>query len=380
MNRRFFKRPKHFRAQAMVEFMLALPLLLIILYGVIEVSRMIFILASVANASRQAARYGAGSGEFDGMTYYQDCEGIRDTANRSAILTEFDDINITYDRGLTSDGDQIQILDINPDPNADSCPIEDNVIQNGDRIIVQVRASYEPIIDVLPVDPLEIVSSSARTFLISVPIFGSALPTGFAAETSTPSRVPTDTEAPRTPTTPPTLTSTLPVQAITPGGSGQRTPTITLPPSATFTPSLTPRPSSTPSITPTAISCTGLTGVSHGPLSFEDNVMYMAIYNNTGHNLTTAQVYVEWNHDSGHAGSESSALHLKHVTLSGQTWSGDILSPSAFITPFYPIIPQGESIIRFYFDQDYDIPDGTERIIVTIGTPGCVNYPIDSSR
>ncbi|MCL4272103.1 MAG: pilus assembly protein, partial [Anaerolineales bacterium] len=177
MNRRFFKRPRHFRAQAMVEFMLALPLLLIILYGVIEVSRMIFILASVANASRQAARYGAGSGEFDGMTYYQDCEGIRDTANRSAILTEFDDINITYDRGLTSDGDQIQILDIDPDPNADSCPIEDNVIQNGDRIIVQVRASYEPIIDVLPVDPLEIVSSSARTFLISVPIFGSALPT-----------------------------------------------------------------------------------------------------------------------------------------------------------------------------------------------------------
>ena len=51
------------RAQAMVEFMLALPVLVALIYGIIEVSRLIFIFASVANASRQAARYGAGSGE-----------------------------------------------------------------------------------------------------------------------------------------------------------------------------------------------------------------------------------------------------------------------------------------------------------------------------
>lgn len=371
--------PKHARAQAMVEFMLALPILVILLYGIIEVSRMVFILASVANASRQAARYGAGSGEYDGVAYYQDCDGIREIANKSAILTEFDDINITYDRGLTSDGDQIQILDIDPNPDSDSCPVEDNVIRNGDRIIVQVQAKYEPIIDLLPIDPLEIESASARTFLISIPIFGSALPTGFAAETSTPSKVPTNTEAPQTPTLPPTITSTLPgLPGLTPG-SGQRTPTITMPPSATFTASLTLPPSSTPSITPTAISCTGLTGVSHGPLQFEDSVMQMTIFNNTGHTLTVAQMYVEWNHDKGHDGSDP-ALHLQQITLAGQNWTGDILAPSAFITPFYPRIPQGESIVRFYYNQDYNRRDGTERIVITIGTPGCVNYPIDSSR
>lgn len=371
--------PKHTRAQAMVEFMLALPILVILLYGIIEVSRMVFILASVANASRQAARYGAGSGEYDGVAYYQDCDGIREIANKSAILTEFDDINITYDRGLTSDGDQIQILDIDPNPDSDSCPVEDNVIRNGDRIIVQVQAKYEPIIDLLPIDPLEIESASARTFLISIPIFGSALPTGFAAETSTPSKVPTNTEAPQTPTLPPTITSTLPgLPGLTPG-SGQRTPTITMPPSATFTASLTLPPSSTPSITPTAISCTGLTGVSHGPLQFEDSVMQMTIFNNTGHTLTVAQMYVEWNHDKGHDGSDP-ALHLQQITLAGQNWTGDILAPSAFITPFYPRIPQGESIVRFYYNQDYNRRDGTERIVITIGTPGCVNYPIDSSR
>lgn len=378
MLRNSTKPRNHFQAQAMVEFMLALPLLLVLIYGIIEVSRMIFILASVANASRQAARYGAGSGEFDGTTYYQDCDGIRDVANQSAILTTFDEINITYDRGLTPEGDQIQILDIDPDPNSDTCPVDDNIIRNGDRIIVQVRASYEPIVDILPMDPIEVVSASARTFLISVPIFGSALPTGFAAETSTPSKVPTLTEAPRTPTLPPSSTATLPASGTTPGGA-IRTPTNTLPPTLTFTPSYTPLPTLTPSITPTAISCTGLTGVSHGPLVFEDNVMRMTIFNNTGHALTTAQVYVEWNHDNGHDGSDST-LHLNHVTLAQQTYSEDIFAPSAFITPFYPIIPPGESVVRFYFNQTYDRLDGTERIIITIGTPGCVNYPVDSSR
>lgn len=367
------------KAQAMVEFMLALPILLILIYAIIEFSRMIFILASVANASRQAARYGAGSGELDGYNYYQDCEGIREAANRSAILTEFDDINITYDRGLTEDGEQIRILDIDPDPNTDSCPIEDNVIRNGDRIIVQVRASYEPIIDILPVEPIEVVSASARTFLISVPIFGSAMPTGFAAETSTPSRVPTDTEAPRTPTLPPTVTFTLPsYPGITPGG-GARTPTVTLPPTLTFTPSKTPLPTSTATITPTAISCTGLTGVSHGPLQFKDNIMQMTIFNNTGHFLTTTQMYVEWNHDTGHDGSDST-LRLQQASLAGQTWTGDIFAPSAFITPFYPVIPPGESLVQFHYHQDYDRLDGTERIVITIGNPGCVNYPVDSSR
>lgn len=107
--------------------------------------------------------------------------------------------------------------------------------------------------------------------------------------------------------------------------------------------------------------------------------MQMTIFNNTGHTLTVAQMYVEWNHDKGHDGSDP-ALHLQQITLAGQNWTGDILAPSAFITPFYPRIPQGESIVRFYYNQDYNRRDGTERIVITIGTPGCVNYPIDSSR
>lgn len=364
------------RAQAMVEFMLVIPVLIALLYGIIEVSRLIFIFASVANASRSAARYGAGTGEFDGTTYYQDCEGIRETANRSAILTEFDDINITYDRGVTADGEQIPVLDIDPSPDADTCPIEDNIIRNGDRIIVQVSASYEPILPIINIEPVEVVSANARTFLVSVPIFGSAFPTGFKAETATPSRVPTRTlsseEQARTATAITTATFNATYEAIR--TAFPRTPTNTLPPTITLTPSMTATATRIPSATATAINCTGDFAVTHGGLEFEDNIMRMDISNNTGYRLTTAQIYVEWNHDTG--GNPS--LRLNRVRLADQSWSGDVFAPSGFITAFYPAIPTGESTIEFFFDQNYTFQDGTERIIVTIGNPGCINYPVDS--
>ena len=46
-------------AQAMVEFALVLPILLLVVYGLIEVGRALFIYNSVASAARQATRYGA---------------------------------------------------------------------------------------------------------------------------------------------------------------------------------------------------------------------------------------------------------------------------------------------------------------------------------
>ncbi|MBI3151449.1 MAG: pilus assembly protein [Chloroflexi bacterium] len=386
-----FKKRRINRAQAMVEFMLALPLLVVLLYGIIEVSRLVFIFASVANASRQAARYGSAAGETGNTFYYQDCEGIREVAEKSAIVTDFDEINITYDRGITSDGAQIQIPDIDPSPDVNTCPIEDNTIRNGDRIIVQVSTSYEPILPLLPIEPFTVVSASARTFLISVPIVGSSMPMEFAAESATPSVEPTLTPSGfETPTATIVITPTSSI----PGGGRITPPSVPLtqtqlaltnqagispiPPTLTFTPSRTPLPTNTPSITPTAISCTGLTGVFHGPLRIDDNIMEMRIDNRTGYVLSAAQVYVEWNHDTGHLSENDRTLRLQKILLGSQAWIGDIHAPSAYIPAFYPSIPPGESLIQFVFHQNYTLTDGTERIIITIGTPGCVNYPIDS--
>ncbi len=359
----------------MVEFMLALPLLLLLIYGTIEVARLIFIFSSVANASRQAARYGSAAGEIDDVSYYQDCDGIREVANRSAYITTFEEINITYDRGVQQDGTQIPISDIDPSPDVDTCPIEGETIRNGDRIIVQVRAQYQPIISIIPIEPLTIVSASARTFLVSIPIFGSALPTGFAAESPTPSRMPSPVTT-HTPTVVLIPTNTnLPSSGNTPSNT---IPTNVGPPTLTFTPSRTPRPTNPPTITPTPISCSGLTGVSHGPLVISDNIMEMKVINNSGYTLSTAQIYVEWNHDTGHQSGNDSTLHLRQIVFANQAWDGDIQTPSAYIPAYYPFIPPGESTIQLKFNQNYDLIDGTERIIINIGTPGCTSYPVDS--
>jgi hypothetical protein len=361
------------KAQAMAEFAIALPFLLLLLYGIIELARIAFIFSSAANASRAAARYGSGAGEnAEGVPHYLDCEGIRRVANESAYITDFSDINITYDRGVNSDGTQIPILGVDPSPGTNSCPVESIDVRNGDRIIVQITVNYEPILPIVPVDPLEVVSSNARTFIVAIPILGSSVPTGFSGETSTPSRIPDD----RTSTPRPTLAFTptrVPVNLTKFAYDQTHAPTATL----VFTPSNTPLPTQIPSITPTRISCGGQAGVVNGELQYNNNYIQMEIYNNTGHALASSEVYIAWNSSDGHAG-ENPELHLRMVTITGQTWQGDILAPSQTIKGYQPVIPVGTSVIYFGFDQKYDVTDGTERVIISLSTPGCEGYLIDS--
>jgi hypothetical protein len=370
---------KKMRAQAIVEFALVLPFLLLLIYGTIEVARLAFIFSSASNASRAAVRYGAASGEnSEGTPYYEDCDGIRNIVNESAYIAKFDTINITYDRGVNPDGTQIPISGVDPSPSNNSCPVADINVRNGDRIIVQVSTSYQPILSIIPIEPLQIVSSSARTFLISIPILGSAVPTGFSAETSTPSKVPTKSFITSTPAFTAVLTATrLPtLNFTTVAGIATNIPPSTL----TYTPSFTPPPTHTATITPTFISCSGFTSIGHGALVIKDNIMEMMINNNTNHVLSTLQIYVEWNHDTGHSQGSDHSLHLRQVTLDNQVWNDDVFAPSAYLQDFHPNIPMGESVIRFIFNQNYDLLDGTERIVISPGTPGCTSYSIDSSH
>ena len=145
-------------AQAMAEFALVLPILLLVVYGLLEVGRLLFIFATVNTASRQAVRYGSAIGLVDtdnngtlDTPRYRDCNGILASANNVAFITNFTNVNITYDRGVNSSGTPIQInqpLSINPDPElagANTCSIvaalAQDPIQNGDRISVYVSAN-----------------------------------------------------------------------------------------------------------------------------------------------------------------------------------------------------------------------------------------------
>ena len=73
------------RAQAMVEFAIALPVLMLVLVGIFEAARMVFTYAAVNNAAREASRYASAYGIGEGgVEKYKDCAFIVDWATRSA--------------------------------------------------------------------------------------------------------------------------------------------------------------------------------------------------------------------------------------------------------------------------------------------------------
>ncbi len=374
----------------MVEFALVLPILLLLLIGLIEVGRLLFIYASVVTAARQAARYGSATGNNgSGTPYYNDCTGIRAAAKNMGFLNSFSDsdILISYDTGPGT-----------PDISSD-CPVTAPV-SNSYRIKVTASTQYSPILTFIPqLKPFTITSSSARTLLVSISIQVTSPPTvwvGFipthtATNTATATRTPTSTPTP-TSTSTPTNTST-PTATRTP----TRTPTGTLPtptntstPTATFTPTntatatLTPTITSTPTITPTptltptALACAGVT---HGALLTSGSTMTMTINNPTGAVLQGSNITVYWNSTLGGNGNKPISVVSASLSTAGG-WSGlPLTSSPATIPGWNPAIPMGPSTITIDFNGTYSNLNGSEEITIDLSaTNGCQGYIIDSRR
>jgi len=375
MLKKYFRNDNKSPAQAMVEFALVLPILLLVVYGLLEAGRLLFIYASVTTASRQAVRYASATGENDfGTQRFKDCSGITAAANSVAFIVNFDTVNITYDRPDRNDPSNIQsIRGMNTDPTAaNECPtlaaMTGDVLQNGDRVKVYVDAQYTPIVPLVPFDPFTITAESSRTVIVTVSVAVTAPPATWEASTPTPSKTPTKTPTDTpTPTNTPTDTPT-PLYTYTPSS----TPTASKIPSKTPTPTDTGTPTNTGTATSTPITCAS-TNLSNGPLEFSGNTMSMTIYNGTGFVLDTSQIFVAWSTSGGHK--------LMSASLGGSFWSnpiGESNSPKVFVpssTFSMPTIPMGTSTIVFTFDADYP-RQGGETIAVTIGTNGCNGYTL----
>jgi len=367
-------------AQAMVEFALALPILLLIVLGLIEVGRLIFIYSAVTTASRQAARYGSVTGDNGaGIPRFQDCEGIRNAAQSMGFIFPIHsaDITIQYDHGPGS-------------PVFETCDgsVDTGIeVINGDRILVNASADYVPAVPLVPLEPFTINSSSSRTLLVSISILITAAPQDWGGETSTPSttasatasKTPTASRTPtssrtstRTATPTKTQTPTITPTNFTPSATG--TPTKTATATLSPTPTNTATPSNTPTVTGTAINCTNIT---HGSLGIVNNTMRMSINNSTGVMLQIDQINVTWNHNDGHQTGGDKTLRLRQASLGSVIWSGDIYA-SSYNLNVSPYLPSGTSTIIFTFHQTYDNLDGTERIVITFLTNGCQSYVIDT--
>jgi hypothetical protein len=164
-------KPSHSKGQGMAEFALALPILMLVIFGLLEVGRALFMYAAVTNASREAVRFATAYGVNEGdVLHVQNCAAIRNTARRVAFLMPLEDADIVieYDSGPDP------VTGIEPAP-FDTCAAVAGDATNGvdtgvaldcaDRVKVTVTYDYEPIVPIVPMTAQTFTSSSARTFL-----------------------------------------------------------------------------------------------------------------------------------------------------------------------------------------------------------------------
>jgi len=155
-------------AQGMVEFALILPVLLLVMFGIIEIGRLLVIYSSVGTASREGARYASAVGvSGNSVLYYMDCAGIRASAQRMGILVgmQDSDILISYDEGPNPDPS------LNPVVISSTCPpTNDFDVELGDRVVVEVSAQYQPLMPLVNMPAFPITSRTARSILRDVSI------------------------------------------------------------------------------------------------------------------------------------------------------------------------------------------------------------------
>jgi hypothetical protein len=165
MEIKIFKKHKpKFKGQGIVEFALVLPILLLLIFGIIEAGRLLWLYSAVLSSSREAARYGSASGEISGsLRYYADCDGIRDAAMRIGRFAGISstDVSISYDHGPASSS-----------PFA-ICPIPaDQQVSLADRVVVQVVSNWQPFLPLANFGPVPISAITRRTIIKDVEIQG----------------------------------------------------------------------------------------------------------------------------------------------------------------------------------------------------------------
>lgn len=156
------------RAQAMVEFAIALPVLLVLLVGIIEAGRMVMMYAVVTNASRDAARYASAVGQSDGSPSYlkyKYCAGIRQAAKTSGYILGLkdSDITISYYHGTSSTAFTTCTATSGEDSSVVLNSCKDN--STCDRVKVTVQTTYKPIIKLIPLGNHTFSSAATRTIL-----------------------------------------------------------------------------------------------------------------------------------------------------------------------------------------------------------------------
>jgi hypothetical protein len=125
--------------QALVEFALTIPILLMFVLGIIDLARILYVFSQTINASRQAVRYGIVNGLEADKLQYLDCDGIRKAAGEVPGLVDVSksQISVFYENSkgtkLKDCATGLTLWDVN----------------DGDVLAVRVKNTVTPITPVL---------------------------------------------------------------------------------------------------------------------------------------------------------------------------------------------------------------------------------------
>jgi len=142
----------------MVEFAILLPMLILLVFGIVDWSRYMIGQNSINSVARESARFGSAVGDNgSGTPLYADCTGIRDAGYVAAHTIRINraDITVAYDDGA---GTSIGTC---PDGGA----FDPALLDEGDRIIVTVSAPFPFVTPLIGgfFGPTTLTSSDKRT-------------------------------------------------------------------------------------------------------------------------------------------------------------------------------------------------------------------------
>jgi Flp pilus assembly protein TadG/cell division septation protein DedD len=147
------------RGQALVEFALILPILLLLVAGIFDFGRALFVFSEVSNSAREAVRYGTNTDVADSSTLLLDCTSIR---ARAVSMFSLPPTTVTITAYIERpSGSSFSKL-----------PCATTKVETGDRIRVEVNATVElvtlqllgPLFGNLPTR-LPITYAASRTLL-----------------------------------------------------------------------------------------------------------------------------------------------------------------------------------------------------------------------
>jgi hypothetical protein len=155
-------KPEAERGQALVEFALTVPILLFLVFGIIDLARLIFSYTQVMDASRQGVRYGIVEGLDVDNYQYLDCAAIRERVRETpGLVPSADlDITITYEHPVT--GATLASCGTSGTLNTSQ---KNTIMTTGAVLVVQVEGEIAPVTPVLALfdDTWSIDYTSKRT-------------------------------------------------------------------------------------------------------------------------------------------------------------------------------------------------------------------------